>query len=68
MLNSSSVLGPNPTKAFGFSVEGWFALKEGICLPFQKNKFEQYAIYVTQAQDLHENFPHRSCDIQIKMN
>jgi len=26
-----SVLGSNPTKAFGFSVEGWCALKKGIC-------------------------------------
>ena len=40
--SSGSVLGLNPTKAFGFSVEGWYALKKGICpLPFQKNKFEQ---------------------------
>jgi len=40
---SGSVLDLNPTKAFGFSVEGWCTLKKGICpLPFQKNKFEQY--------------------------
>ena len=42
MPSSGSVLGLNPTKAFGFSVEGWCALKKGICLlPFQRNKFEQ---------------------------
>ena len=27
MLNSGSVLGSNPPKALGLSVEGWFALK-----------------------------------------
>ena len=40
MLSPGSVLGLNPTKAFGFSVERQCALLERN-FPFQINKFEQ---------------------------
>ena len=70
MPSSGSVLSSNPTKAFGFSVEGWYTLKKGICpLPFQKKQVWAMPFTVTQvssvmmsspsptngAQDLHED-------------
>ena len=36
VLNSGSFLGSKPTKTFGYSVEGWFALKRNLPL---ENKF-----------------------------
>ena len=35
VLSPGSVLGLNPTKAFGFSVEGWCALKKKRKLPLR---------------------------------
>jgi len=60
------VLGSNPTKAFGFPVEGWCALKKEFALcPSRKTSLSN-AIYgnssvfsddviTIPAQDLHEN-------------
>ena len=40
---SGSVLGSNLTEALGFSVEGWFILKRGMCP--SENKFEQCRVW-----------------------
>ena len=39
--NSGSVLSSNPTKAFGFSLEGWYTEKRNLPFVLPENKFEQ---------------------------
>jgi len=66
VTSSGSVLRLNPPKVFGFSVEGWYALKKGSCpLSFQKNKFD--AISGNSSEFSGDDEMQHSCVIKSKL-